>query len=104
MSQLSELARLQQWYLDQCDGEWEHGYGISIETLDNPGWSLEIELTGTSAKLEVGREVSLDRDDDDDHWYRIWVQEDDRGNLSLLAMCGPLNLTQVIEIALEWLE
>lgn len=101
---MSELARLQQWYLDQCDGEWEHGYGISIETSDNPGWSLEIELTGTSAKLEVGREISLDRDDDDDHWYRIWVQEDDRGNLSLLATCGPLNLMEVIEIALEWLE
>jgi hypothetical protein len=28
---------LEAWYASRCDGEWEHGYGISIETLDNPG-------------------------------------------------------------------
>ena len=35
---------LNQWYIDQCDGDWEHGYGIKIETLDNPGWSLAIDI------------------------------------------------------------
>jgi hypothetical protein len=31
------LPWLQGWYATQCDGDWEHEYGVSIETLDNPG-------------------------------------------------------------------
>jgi hypothetical protein len=32
------LNELQVWYGAQCNGSWEHTYGIKIETLDNPGW------------------------------------------------------------------
>lgn len=42
------IERIQQWYSDQCNGEWEHQYGVSIDTLDNPGWSVSIDLAGTS--------------------------------------------------------
>ncbi|WP_353573111.1 immunity 53 family protein [Candidatus Albibeggiatoa sp. nov. BB20] len=35
---------LNQWYESQCDGEWEHTYGIIIETLDNPGWRVCIDM------------------------------------------------------------
>jgi Immunity protein 53 len=35
--------RLQVWYLAQCDGDWEHRHGVTIGTLDNPGWSLRID-------------------------------------------------------------
>lgn len=38
---------LQQWYIAQCDGDWEHEYGVKIENIDNPGWSLTIDLKGT---------------------------------------------------------
>ena len=41
------LQALQKWYADQCDGEWEHRYGIEISTLDNPGWLVKIDLVGT---------------------------------------------------------
>ena len=34
---------LENWYSSQCDGSWEHFYGIKIETLDNPGWAVEID-------------------------------------------------------------
>ena len=40
------LARLQSWYLTNCDGVWEHRNGIHIETLDNPGWLVKIKLGG----------------------------------------------------------
>lgn len=36
-----------QWYDAQCDGDWEHGFGASIGAIDNPGWSLKIDLKGT---------------------------------------------------------
>lgn len=35
---------LQNWFDAQCDGNWEHEYGIRIETIDNPGWNIEIDL------------------------------------------------------------
>ena len=42
------LFRLQNWYVSQCDGDWEHHHGISIESCDNPGWWVKIGLTGTA--------------------------------------------------------
>jgi hypothetical protein len=41
------LNWLQEWYLSQCDGEWEHEYGVKIDTLDNPGWDIKINLQYT---------------------------------------------------------
>src|SRR5262245_45197449 len=38
------LERLQRWYDSRCDGRWEHDYGIEIETCDNPGWLVRIDL------------------------------------------------------------
>ena len=44
---MNTLARLQTWYSRQCNGEWEHSSGISIQSCDNPGWWVKINLTGT---------------------------------------------------------
>src|SRR5688500_14510280 len=51
----SELRELQEWYESQCDGDWEHSYGVRIETLDNPGWLVKIDLEDTDLE---GREFS----------------------------------------------
>lgn len=45
MPNLSELAR---WYARHCDGTWEHQRGISIQSTDNPGWWVKIDLNGTA--------------------------------------------------------
>jgi len=42
------LEQVEDWYSSQCDGDWEHQHGISIDTLDNPGWSVTIDLKGTN--------------------------------------------------------
>ncbi len=44
------IKRIQVWYAHQCDGEWEHQHGISIDTLDNPGWTVSIDLRGTDLR------------------------------------------------------
>ena len=36
------------WYVVQCNGDWEHSSGITITSLDNPGWLVKIELVGTA--------------------------------------------------------
>lgn len=45
---MHRLQQLQNWYASQCDGEWEHQYGISIQSLDNPGWWVKIHVAGTA--------------------------------------------------------
>ncbi|MFJ5673999.1 Imm53 family immunity protein [Streptomyces sp. NPDC093097] len=48
---LDPLSSLTAWYTCQCDGDWEHEYGIRIETLGNPGWSVEIERAAKAREL-----------------------------------------------------
>lgn len=53
------------WYADQCDGEWEHEFGIKIETIDNPGWSVRVDLVDTDVygrSLEFSRRELPDRE------------------------------------------
>jgi hypothetical protein len=45
---MTTLLRLQQWYSRQCNGKWEHDQGITIESCDNPGWWVRIQLKGTA--------------------------------------------------------
>jgi hypothetical protein len=30
------------------DGDWEQDKGITLRTLDNPGWDLTISVSGTA--------------------------------------------------------
>lgn len=46
------------WYKSECDGDWEHGEGITIKTLDNPGWSLTVEIPFEEEDREL---FSIDR-------------------------------------------
>jgi hypothetical protein len=41
------MYAVQNWFKSQCDGDWEHGTGVKIETLDNPGWLVTINLADT---------------------------------------------------------
>ena len=47
MTEITALQRLEQWFAARCNGDWEHASGVTIETLDNPGWRLWVDLTGT---------------------------------------------------------
>ena len=59
---MNELAWLQHWYQAQCDGRWEHQYGIKIDTLDNPGWQVKIDglrfVEDPDIPLSVNEEIS----------------------------------------------
>jgi Immunity protein 53 len=55
---MNALNRLQTWYKAQCNGTWEHSHGIRIETCDNPGWWVKIDLSGTSLQGRPFTEVA----------------------------------------------
>ncbi|WP_405400891.1 immunity 53 family protein [Maribacter sp. Asnod2-G09] len=42
------LDWIQDWFKDNCDGDWEHGEVIQITNIDNPGWEVEIDISNTS--------------------------------------------------------
>lgn len=68
----SIIVWLQNWFLSECDGNWEHENIIKIQTLDNPGWSISIDLNYTAlAQLTIDSGL-IDNADDD--WYRYEVK------------------------------
>lgn len=37
------LYTLEQYYKMRTNGEWEHFYGFTLESCDNPGWLINIK-------------------------------------------------------------
>ena len=42
------IKDIEKWYLAQCNEEWERHFGIDIQTLENPGWLIKIDLNNTN--------------------------------------------------------
>ena len=64
----SSLQRLIAWYLRHCNGDWEHSFGFAIDTLDNPGVSIKIDLQETELAHVPFLELKDDYDSPD-HWF-----------------------------------
>ncbi len=65
------FAKLQDWYKERCDGEWEQQFGINIETIDNPGWLVTIDLEGTEWEKLVVPTFKNYLDEDDFFFYEV---------------------------------
>ncbi len=61
-SKATAISRLHSWYANQCDGDWEHEFGVRIDTLDNPGWIVSIDVKGTSVEAKVFPPVAVPAD------------------------------------------
>jgi len=93
---MSPLEWLMAWYAHHCDGDWEHQYGVSIETLDNPGWTITIDLNGTP--LEGRQFATLENNIDSDiSWWACRLE-----GQQWRAACGPGDLGKVIDIFRSW--
>ena len=90
------LKSLSDWYLAQCDGDWEHRWGLSITTLDNPGLALKVNLAGTPLEeLEFDRvDVEMDTED---RWYTCWKEDSEFHGAG-----APTRIEDVIECFLGW--
>jgi len=89
------LKALEGWYADHCDGDWEHQCGLRIDTLDNPGWSVDIDLAGTAlaGRVLVGRLEERSEDD----WVVCSVESD-----VFRGRGGPRNLREILNRFLGW--
>ncbi|WP_411850317.1 immunity 53 family protein [Stenotrophomonas sp. LGBM10] len=83
------ISLLQKWYARHCDEDWEHSYGIKIDTLDNPGWILAIDLADTEFS-----EVSLPRNRIDRSEVD-WIQSE-ISQQRYIACGGVFNLEEMV--------
>jgi hypothetical protein len=97
---MSALDDFQHWYDAQCDDDWQHAHGIRIQTLDNPGWHVRIDLAGT--RLEDLPFTPVSRGDpkehkDPDHWIDCKVE-----NGQFHGYSGQFQLGEILETFVAW--
>jgi len=92
---MTTLDRLQKWYESHCDGEWEHGEGLVIESLDNPGWRVRISLRGTALESRQFQEIS--RLEPERDWIRCWIEDG-----KFQGAGGPQMLDEILQTFVDW--
>ena len=95
MMTINNTARLQTLFQSLCDGEWEHGEAIEIETIDNPGWRIKLSCRGTYLQLMELPATVIKRTEHD--WVSVKKEE-----CVIFGACGPLNLDECLNIILDW--
>lgn len=94
---MNNLEWLEKWYQKNCDGLWEHLYGIKIETLDNPGWYINIDLRETDyANLQIN---DLNQDNGDSDWIKCSITDG-----VFRGFGDTLKLNKIIQIFKGWVE
>ncbi|WP_267426755.1 immunity 53 family protein [Methylobacterium sp. GC_Met_2] len=94
---MDRIERLCAWYESQCKDEWQEEYGISITSLDNPGWRVTVDLTRTSLENAVFEDIEKENSTTD--WCFIKKQ----GKV-FEAFGGVFNLAEILDIFLIWSE
>lgn len=93
----TKIELLYQWYIQQCNGHWEHDYGIMIQTIDNPGWQIKIDLHHTNMEdLTIPWNLITE---DDMNWYGYKI--DDK---QFLGAGDPTKLEKIIDCFLNLLK
>jgi hypothetical protein len=89
------LAALQEWFALACDSDWEHTYGIKVETLDNPGWVLRVDLCDTPLEHRHFDPIKIERTESD--WVFCKVE-----NNAFTGFGGVRNLIEIIQVFANW--
>jgi hypothetical protein len=92
---MSVLTEIEQWYASNCDGEWEEECGLKIETLDNPGWSVRIDLDETN--LEGKQFQRIEKHQSEESWIECWVEEN-----KFRGFADPARLAEILHIFISW--
>lgn len=90
---MDTIQKFQLWYNNQCDGSWEHQYGVSIDTLDNPGWVVLVDLVGTDLQTLQMEPIIEEKTEGD--WLHCKID-----NGKFVGNGGPLKLEAILHIFL----
>lgn len=86
---------LQEWYQSYCNGDWEHDYRIHFRTINNPGWSLTINVDDTDLDYADFQQIKINRSEQD--WIFCEIKD-----LQFEARCGVENLPEVLKVFRHW--
>jgi hypothetical protein len=98
MNRLDSVSWLEDWYEAQCDAEWEHHYGVKIDTLDNPGWTVQIDLNGTRYG-EIQNQDLVDHRAPESDWIVCHIKDG-----KFIGNGGPKQLGRILQIFRKWIE
>ncbi len=90
------------WFQNWCkihdEKEWKHAaMKIQIATLDNPGWSLKMDLEKTELENQKFQKIEINRSDDD--WMFCAVKDN-----KFEVACSPTNLLETFHVFRNWAE
>lgn len=70
--QIEVLEWIQNWFKDNCDGEWEKSEVIQITTIENPGWEVEVDISNTSIANTTINWILNENNKHD--WYGVKIE------------------------------
>ncbi len=100
---MTSIERFQNWYKKQCETEWEHEYGISLESCDNPGWWLKIDVKKNRLDVltfkEISRGIGKNGHPSSKDWIRCYIEND-----TFHGAGDPTKLDEILITFLDWAE
>jgi Immunity protein 53 len=92
---MNRITEIQDWYSAHCNGVWEHRYGIKIDSLDNPGWWVKVELIDTELEQASFTPINVHISDSD--WVNCKIEE------KIFTGAGdPTKLEIILGVFLDW--
>ncbi len=88
---------LQSWYRSQCDGEWEKTRGVTIESMETPGWMVTVDLSGTGLAGAPMKPLRIDHAAGD--WIECRVE-----NGQFVGMGDPAKLLTILQVFEKWVD
>jgi Immunity protein 53 len=86
---------VQNWFASNCDGEWEHDFGIKIETMSDPGWLVVVDLDDTNLE---GREFTpVAEQTSESSWIDCRVEQ-----AKYRGMGDPSRVEEILRIFVDW--
>ncbi len=86
-----------EWYQSHCDDSWEHQYGVRLETLDNPGWQMTVDLIHTDLEgrtlIEVREGIAPGDHPDAPLWVHCFVRDN-----KFQGACDPTQVARLFEV------
>jgi Immunity protein 53 len=96
---MTSLERISNWYLSQCNGDWEHSFGVEVQTLDNPGWFVKIDLAETELEEKLFSALVEGDSASGPHWINCKVE-----SKQFLGAGGAGDLERLLDVFLSWSE
>ena len=98
---MNVLKQLEAWYTSHCNEEWEENHGVSIQSCDNPGWWVKIDLEGTDLLNKPFKEVVrgdvVGNMDPQPPWLHCYIE-----NTKWHGAGDQSTLEEILQIFLDW--